>query len=66
MSNETQAAYLNIHQASEFLNVSEHWLYRQVALGTSAKNPVPCVRFGRLVRFIREELVAWSKKNRGN
>ena len=49
----------DVHDAAEFLGVSESWLYHQSAAGK-----VPCIRVGHNLRFDPEALKAWTKGER--
>jgi excisionase family DNA binding protein len=51
---------MTLEQAAQFLQVSESWLEKQVAAGLA-----PALRYGRTVRFTREDLLAWGKKETG-
>lgn len=47
--------YMTIKEAALYLRVSVNWLYLQSAAGK-----VPCVHFGRSLRFVKEDLDKWA------
>jgi excisionase family DNA binding protein len=49
---------LNIAEAGEWLGLSESFLYKLVE-----SDSIPCIRFGRVIRFDIKELEAWLRED---
>jgi excisionase family DNA binding protein len=52
---EVEPKYMTTKEAARYLRVSRNWLYLRASDRT-----VPCVRLGRLVRFLKEDLDRWA------
>lgn len=50
---------VDIHALAKELNVSESWIYFQVA-----QKKIPCVRLGRSIRFDPGEIHKWLETKR--
>ena len=51
--------FLNIEELSQYLNIRKSKLYAMVEGGE-----IPCFRFGRLIRFKKQEIDAWVENHR--
>lgn len=61
---------LTVEEVAELLKVSTGWVHEKCR--TRSRNPLPCYRPGRYLRFSREEVLVWLRstsniknKNRG-
>lgn len=51
---------LNVDQAADFLGVHRGTVYAWVESGR-----LPCLRAGSRLRFLREDLLSWARRNGG-
>lgn len=56
IAKEIDSPFMEVDEAARFLKMSENSLYIKARQGK-----IPCRRHGRLVRFVREELLNWTE-----
>ena len=58
MSQHEREKLWNIEDVSNFLGVRKRTIYRYIKQG------MPHLRYGGALRFLREEIIEWGKRNR--
>lgn len=54
---------VDIHGAAEFMNVSPQSIRNWLNKPPKPTNPLPCMKAGSELRFLRSELNAWMRRN---
>ena len=54
--------FLTVSDLTQRLNVKRSWIFEHTRRGT--EDPIPAYRFGKYLRFKREEIEDWVEKHR--
>jgi excisionase family DNA binding protein len=54
---------LTVSELSQFLRVPPSWIYARTAEIVKEDDPLPYLKFGKLLRFDKEHVTAWVERH---